>query len=67
MNKCLISPKNIVIYTKNRIKRSGMLYKLRCFPAKIMQYIVYVWEYPIRVYDEYHKVKSDIRKLKNGK
>lgn len=44
-----------------------MLYKVRCFLAKIIQYIVYAWEYPVRVYDEYHKVKSDIRNLKNGK
>ena len=33
----------------------------------LKQKIKYTWEYPVRVYDECHRLKDEIKKIKSGK
>ncbi len=33
----------------------------------LKQKIKYAWEYPVRVHDEYHRLKDEIKKIKSGK
>ena len=33
----------------------------------LKQKIKYAWEYPVRVHDEYHRLKGEINKIKAGK